>query len=206
MVLSISAVSVIVTLPTSAARSITFPGPASELTSPNGLYTIKNVDQPVGNGNEWNHNLFFKKKGQRKESILNPNNRVLSDAPGECSYNRSAEILWSPNSNAFALNDWMGSNVASAYLYHVRDLSHPIDLADKVYDALKDKRDQSAIANSDHVYTFANKWIGPTVLEIKEAGHGSGIAFTFYYHFDLRTNSCKFIKRLPDEDTQRDAN
>jgi hypothetical protein len=38
-------------------------------------------------------------------------------------------IVFSINS-AFALNDWMGSNVASVHLYRVRGLSHPIDLGD----------------------------------------------------------------------------
>jgi hypothetical protein len=199
------AILVIPAVAASAAHSITFPGNTSELYSPNGLYIIKNVDQPLSNGTQWNHNLLFKTKGQKEQIILNPHNRVLSNVPGACSYDRTVDILWSPDSSAFAFNDWIGSNVASAYLYRVHDLSHPIDLGDTVYGAVKGKRDQLAISKSDHIYSFANRWISPTVLEIKETGHASGIAFTFYFRLNLRSKSCKLIRRLPEEDTNRDA-
>lgn len=120
--------------------------------------------------------------------------------PGEGTYSRSVDILWAPDSSAFALTNWAGSNVASVYLYSVRDVTHPIDLGGKLWSALKTKSDKSSIAKSDHVYMFASKWKSATELEVKEAGHGPGVAFTFYYSWDLRKNSCKFIKRLSEED------
>src|SRR5271170_381672 len=54
-----------------AADSVTFPGNPSEVKSPNGLYTIKNFDYPIGNVNYPNHILFFLRKGQKKGLALN---------------------------------------------------------------------------------------------------------------------------------------
>jgi len=189
-------------VPAWTAYSVTFPGEVSQLKSPNGLYTIKNVDLPLRNQNDSNHILFFLRKGQKKGVALNLH-RQFADAPGVGTYSRSVDILWSPDSSAFVLNDWAGSNVASVYLYRVLDLTHPMDLGDKLWSALRNKRDKDSIAKSDHVYMFASKWISATVLEIKEAGHGAGVAFTFYYLWDLRKNSCKLTKRLSEEDVSR---
>jgi type IV secretory pathway protease TraF len=197
--LFVSILSLTVAVAAFAKTSICFPGGVSDLTSPNGLYTIKNVDQPVGSGNQPKHLLLFLRQGEQKKIALNPH-RLYADAPVVASYDRCVDILWSPDSSAFVLNDWMGSNVASVYLYQVRDLRHPIDIGDKLFGALKDQQDKRSIAKSDHVYMFASKWISATVLEIKEAGHGPGVAFTFYYLWDLRKNSCKFIKRMSKED------
>jgi len=175
-----------------AADSVTFPGNPSEVKSPNGLYTIKNFDYPIGNVNYPNHILFFLRKGQKKGLALNVR-QLIWRTPGVGTYNRNVQILWSPDSSAFLLNDWMGSNVAAVYLYRVRDLKHPVDLGDKC--CLADKEDVRRISKSDHIYTYATKWISATAIEIKETGHGSGGPFTFYFLRDLRKNFCKLIKR-----------
>ena len=181
----------------SAAGSVTFPGKISEAKSPNGLYTIKNFDYPEGNINYPNHVLFFLRKGQEKGLALNVR-QLLLHVPGVGTYNRIAQILWSPDSSAFLLNDWEGSNIASLYLYRVRDLKHPVNLADKC--GVQEARDVRRIVKSDHVYTYASKWISATAIEIKVTGHGSGGPFTFYFLLDLRKNSCKLIKREWKED------
>lgn len=185
------------TVVASAADSVTFPGKISETKSPNGLYTIKNFDYPEGNINYPNHILFFLWKGQKKRLALNVH-QLLWHVPGVGTYNRIAQILWSPDSSAFVLNDWEGSNVASLYLYRVRDLKHPVNLADKC--GVEDSRDVRRILKCDHVYTYASKWISATAIEIKQTGHGSGGPFTFYFLLNLRTNSCKLIKREWKED------
>jgi len=190
---------------TCATNSATFPGRLTELKSPNGLYTIKNVDKPFGSGKTESHILYFLRTGQEKPLALNIH-RLYESELTMGSYNRSVEVLWSPNSKAFALTDWAGSNIASAYLYRVNDLKHPTDFGDRLSRLVRSETDKNSTAKSDHFYTFASKWSSPTTLEIKESGHGPDEAFTLYYSWDLGTDSIKLTKKVAKEDLSSDVN
>jgi hypothetical protein len=176
-------------IPASAANAVNFPGKTSEIKSPDGLYTIKNVDQPYKGGEIPRHVLLFLRKGQNSGiEILN--------------YLRNVDVLWSPDSTSFVVNYWFGSNGASASLYRVNDLKHPIEIGDRLSKALSKNEDKLNISKIDHFYLFANKCINANQLEIKEAGHGeSGPGATVYVVLDLQRNSCKVIKRVAKEDT-----
>jgi hypothetical protein len=175
-----------------AANSVNFPGHTSEIDSPDGVFTIKNVDKPVGSGNEGNHHLSFVKKGQKQGLAFK-------------SYFRNVDILWSPDSSAFVLNDWATSSSAQPYLYRVSNPSHPIDIGSKFSSAVKDKTDKHSLDNSGHVYIFASKWISPKSLEIKATGYdGPDREFTLTYSWDLQDSFTR-VKRVSKVDQSRDV-
>src|SRR2546423_7329772 len=70
-----------------------FPGRRSELPSPDGRYTLVNVD----NGRQNFHSISLKEKSTGTV-------RKITD------YGRSAAVVWAPNSKRFALNDYAGSD------------------------------------------------------------------------------------------------
>jgi hypothetical protein len=80
------------------ARS--FPGPKSELTSPNGRYVIQNVDH----NEDYQHFLFLKDKTSGKSRQV-------------YGYGRDASVVWSPDSRHFALNDGAGSDYTETKIF-----------------------------------------------------------------------------------------
>lgn len=192
---SVIAATILTTPALAATDSINFPGPKSELKSPNGLYAIKNIDDPRFDRElvcqNYSSHLVFLKKGQKKQVPFKK-------------YFRNVDILWSPDSSAFVLNDWIGSNVAESYLYRVTRLTQPIDIGSKLI--LTNENDKHSVAEAAKfgaVYTFVSRWKDPTSLEIKLAGHSIGRGFTLTYSWDLK-NSYKLIKRESEENLTSD--
>lgn len=178
-----SALSLIATASPKAETTATFPGKISEIKSPNGFYTIKNFD-PAPTG-EIIHRLYLLRRDQRKPILLR-------------SYDRDVDILWSPDSSAFVVNDWIGSNITNPYLYYVNNTSHPIEITSKLFAALKGGPDRYSLNNSDHLYVFATRWRTPTSLEIKVTGHGPQGAFTIFYVWNLK-RSFQRVGRMSKE-------
>lgn len=190
------------TVPATFARdSVNFPGALSEIKSPNGQYTIKSVDRPVGAYNIPkhkyddekvidNHYLLFLGKEQKKKIAI-------------CTFDRNVDVLWAPDSSAFVVNDWVGSNVATPYFYRVDDLGNPVDIGSKFVDAIADKRDKHSLSNAGCLYIFASRWISSRGLEIKAAGH-NGEPFTLTCIWDLQ-DKFQSLKRKSKEDLSSDV-
>lgn len=166
-----------------------FPGESTEAKSPNGLYTIKNVDKTIGNipsekytirhGEVDKHHLIFIWNLQKKTAVLR-------------SYLRDTDVLWSPDSKAFIVNDYVGSNMTIPFLYWVKDLHHPANIGAKFTDTLKNKDDKSKVAHSLHLHILATRWLSPNCVEIKCSGNSkettgrSYIPFTLTYRWNLK--------------------
>lgn len=189
-----------------STNAVRFPGPVSELKSPNGLYTVKNIDKSIGNipenkylvlpGKDTNidrHYLLFLQK-DRKETV------VLK------SYCRDVDILWSPDSSAFIVNDYVGSNLTIPYLFRVNDLPHPVDVGAKFIDSIKEQADKSSLARSIYTHIIVARWTGSHSVEIKAIGNSTSPGgktyspFTLIYSWNLE-NTFNRIKRLPQSDS-----
>jgi hypothetical protein len=133
-------------------------------------------------------------------------------SPRHNAYDRWVNILWSPDSSGFVLNDWYGDDQADAYLYRVNDLAHPTDIGDRLQHSMTDKLDKQSIEDNYavHTYVFASRWVSPKVAEVKIAGdyfskpdcHGHFRSFTVYYLWDLQNKTFKRIKRVPEFDVE----
>jgi len=183
-----------------ADRVVTFPGKVPA-RSPNRLYAVESVEERVSYQAYPKHLLYFVALHQKKKVPL----KLCST--GANFYERSVDVLWAPDSNAFVVNDWYGSNVADAYLYFVNDLAHPIDIGAQLKRAVKDKEDQISIENTKavHTYVVASKWIDATKVAVRIAGDYTSSPnfkrelreFTIYFLWNSRTNSSERIKRVP---------
>jgi len=192
--------------------AIGFPGKINHISSPDCLYEIINVDQSIGNlppnkygslsstpdvaHSDGHYLLFIRKDKKTKVAFF--------------SYMRDADILWSPDSKAFIVNDYVGSDTTLTYLYRVNDLGHPIDLSAKFIDSITNKSDKSSIMSSIYVHIFGAHWLSPNSIEIKTIGNskdGTGYykPFTLVYDWDLEKKSFCRIKRLATEECSSDV-
>jgi hypothetical protein len=191
-------------------NAVRFPGRVSELKSPNGLYSVRNIDKSIGNipknkysllaGNDTTidgHYLLFLQKNRKETVVLK-------------SYCRDVDILWSPDSSAFIVNDYVGSNLTVPYLYRVHDLSHPVDVGAKFIDSLKEPADKSNLAGSIYTHIIAARWTGSHSVEIKAVGNSPSPGgktyspFTLIYSWNLE-NTFNRIKSAPQSDFSSDV-
>jgi hypothetical protein len=106
-------------------------------------------------------------------------------------FNHFVEVLWSPDSSAFIVNDWSpgpGSYIDS-YLYHVNDPAHPLDIGDKLQGLIKDKENKMVFSGDLPIglSIYALEWLNSKSVEM----HING-AFKLTYIWDLK-NSLKRI-------------
>jgi len=124
-----------------------FPGNKSELTSPDRHWTLQNVDRDQ----EPHHSILLKDNTTGKTRKI-------------CDYNRSATVIWSPDSRHFALNDNAGSNYAEASIVAVDEAGPMI----KLQDAILNKNNA---AEGGHEYFGAVRWLDARRLVIHNWGH-----------------------------------
>jgi hypothetical protein len=116
-----------IAVPASARDTSHSISPFSEIRSPNRLYAIQHVEyfpDKRATPAETPHHLFFRRNGQKRLPLKLP-------STGGNFYNTSVDVVWSPGSHAFVVNDWLASYVV-AYLYDVNDLAHPIDIGKQI--------------------------------------------------------------------------
>ena len=82
-------------------------------------------------------------------------------------FNRSADILWSPSGNRFAVTDWGGSDFSEVWVIESRNPTNQVNAED----CLPYKVVQEAKKNH-HLYFEAKKWISEDRLIIRAWGHG----------------------------------
>jgi hypothetical protein len=168
----------------------------SELRSPNRLFAIQHIDYLDKNAapQQTPHHLFFQRKGQKRLPL-----KLLST--GGNFYNTSIDVLWSPDSNAFVVNDWLASYVV-AYLYDVNDLAHPIDIGNEIRKKVKSKMVQQALVANVSRLVYATRWRNSCTVEVQihatSLAHGSInlplIEFDSSYLWDFRNNEVTQIR------------
>ena|SRR5271168_3195972 len=93
--------------------NITFPS-QSKAASPNGRYVVVGVDSPE----EPHHTIFLEdRRLQTRRKLLN--------------YERSADILWNPNSKSLALTDHGGSDFSLCSVIAVDPAAPSIQVMDE---------------------------------------------------------------------------
>jgi hypothetical protein len=98
-------------------------------------------------------------------------------------YSRSLAVGWSPDSQAFFVNDEYVSNLADAWIYWV-DLKAPVSLNDAILAADPEAKAMAA----DHAYFLAGAWLTARKLRVEYCGHGGkspGRQFDFIYEASL---------------------
>jgi hypothetical protein len=147
-----------------------FPGPKSEVRSADGRYSVKNIlDEHAQRAY-----LVLIDRGSGKQ-------RKVRD------YARHVEVLWSPASDAFVVNDFEGSDSTRPILYSLPLSSSQTDLLEKLTEFLRTRGEEKLVRVNGHVYLTVQRWINPEELLCRlqaygEASpHGSGFEGRYVY-------------------------
>lgn len=138
------------------AQNVSFPGTRSESKSPDGRFVIKNSDSDV---EDPAHNLML---------IDTRNGSVITIYK----YGRGVDILWSPRSDAFVINDHEGSNVSHPILFRAPWSTNYTDLRDKLIDFLRSSNQAKSALENHHVYFTVQRWLSENEVLCQVTGYG----------------------------------
>ena len=154
------------------AQNVSFPGARSESKSPDGRFVIKNSDSDV---EDPAHALTLA-DGRNGSSI-----KIYR-------YGRSVDILWSPTSDSFVINDHEGSNVSHAILFREPWSTKYIDLREKLIDFLRSRNQAKSTLENHHVYFTAQRWLSKNEVLCQVTGYGdvdpNGFTRRYVYKLD----------------------
>jgi hypothetical protein len=147
----------VVTIHGANAQKASFPGRRSEVTSLNGRYMIRNSDNLKENPA---HTL------------------TLVDAKGGPAikiyqYARGADVLWSPASDAFIINDYEGSNSTRPVLYEVPWTGTKTDILVELTNFLRSRGGEKIVFGNDHLYFTARRWLNKREVLCRLDGYGT---------------------------------
>ncbi len=151
-------------------KKVSFPGPESEARSPDGRYSIKNM---LYDNAQRAYLLFVDRTSGKQHKIHD--------------YARHVEVLWSPASDAFVVNDFEGSDSTRPILYSVPTTGTDTDLLQKLTDFLRARREEKLVLGNGHVYLTVQRWINPEELLCllqaygEASPHGSGFEGRYVY-------------------------
>ena len=154
-----------------SAQKVSFPGPKSETRSPDGRYAIRNVDDEEA---QPPHSLTLIDSSSGKQYKIRD-------------YGRHVEVLWSPASDAFIVNDFEGSDSTRPILYPLPWRDEEIDLLKELTDFLRTRGEEKLVLQNDHVYLSVNRWLNSreVLCRLEAYGeaspHGSGFEGNYVY-------------------------
>jgi hypothetical protein len=156
--------------------------------SPDRKYVIHN-DHSFLDSEHPNHNVVSLKVGGEKTG-----KQFLT-------FERCVDVLWAPDSSAFVVNNWVGSDLCETSLYRVNEIGKPINLREELMKTLHDPSFEKQVADSDHIYFVVNNWISPTKLVLTVMGYGANPGFERLYYYDL--NGASQLVKIKDYDAEK---
>lgn len=120
-----------------SAPSVSFPAAKSETESPGGRYVIRNSDSLSENPA---HTLTLVIEAKSASAI-----KVYQ-------YARSVDILWSPASDVFVINDYEGSDSTRPFLYDVPWTGTKTDILKEFSRFMRGRHKEKLVLKNDHVY------------------------------------------------------
>jgi len=143
----------------------------SDSWSPDGRFLLKNVDTPDDAGAPHNIYLTDMKSGVR--TIL-------------YSYARHAEILWSPASNAVAINDYDANDDAQCMVFPLLPSRGRIDLREQFLKSRRPDREKKPAADHrtyDRNYAHVLRWLDPRTVLVAFEGKSSSTNHRFLLEY-----------------------
>jgi hypothetical protein len=115
-----------------SAQNVSFPGAKSETKSPDGRYMIRNSDSMTENPA---HTLtLVESEGGSVVKVYQ--------------YRRSADVLWSPASDAFVINDYEGSDSTRPALYKVPWTGTKTDILEQLTAFLRSRHEENLFSTT----------------------------------------------------------
>jgi hypothetical protein len=168
----------------SAARSARLPGgdgnasfpQVSDSWSPDGRFVLKNVETPQNPRSP--HSIFLTDMRTGERAML-------------YSYARKADVLWSPGSNALAINDWDANDDAQCIVFVLVPRRAGVDLREEFLKSRQPDHDKKLVANRreyDRNYAHLVRWINAGALLFVIEGHSSSSKRNFRLEYEYRLN------------------
>jgi dipeptidyl aminopeptidase/acylaminoacyl peptidase len=153
------------------AQRVSFPGVKSETKSPDGRYLIRNTDDE-------------KQEPAHTLTLIDAKDGSTTKV---YSYPRGVDVLWSPTSRAFVVNDYEGSDASHPVLFTAPWTSQPIDLREKLVGFLHSGRGAKSVLDNHHVYFSAQRWLSGDEILCQVTGYGDvdPKGFTAQYVYKL---------------------
>jgi hypothetical protein len=148
-------------------QKVSFPGSRSETKSPDGRYTIQQADD----------------EKQEPAHTLTLIATKDGSATKIYSYGRHVEVLWSPTSSAFVVNDYEGSDVAHPVLFTAPWTDRPVDLREKLVDFLRSRGKGTSVEENHHLYFSAQRWLSINKILCQVSGYGDVNPKGFARHY-----------------------
>jgi hypothetical protein len=152
----ISTVLCTVMLGVASGQKVSFPGTKSETKSPDGRYVVRNLDD----------------EKQEPAHALTLIDTRDGSATKIYSYGRHVDVLWSPTSGAFVVNDYEGSDAAHPILFTAPWTDQAVDLREKLIDFLRSGSGARSVLNNHHVYFSARRWLSANEIICRVTGYG----------------------------------
>jgi hypothetical protein len=162
---------------------IQFPSKASAIAkSPDGKWSVS-CKSPADDQTESGHVLLLRNKRTSIELRR---------------FERSCDVLWSPDSSHLTLTDWLGSNLSDVLISPATNPTRG--------QSVRDLFPSAAIPEAElkgHCYFEATQWVDARHLRIRVFGHTDevrGHSFEHKYAFDLRSRGFEQDrKKLPNQ-------
>lgn len=154
-----------------SAQKVSFPGARSDAASPDGRFSIKNSDNDL---QDPAHSLTL--VDRQNGSVINI-----------YQYERGVDVLWSPASNAFVVNDHEGSNISHPVLFREPWSKDYTDLRKQLIVYLRSANEAKSALDNHHVYFTAQRWLSSKQILCELTGYGDANpkGFTKHYVYKL---------------------
>jgi len=158
----------ILTIPAQSQTSRNFPGPKSELASPDGRYVIQNVDPSQHDANRNSANCTTSLHNEEYDHFLFLKDKVTGKSRQIYQYGRGVSVVWSPDSGHLAINDYAGSDYTETSIFSVEAAVPKIDVQKELY-----AKGDVTLAG-DHEYFGVAYWIDNRRVVVHHWGYGNG--------------------------------
>jgi hypothetical protein len=151
--------------------------------SPDARFVLKNVNTPQA---ATPHSIFLTDMKTGERTIL-------------YAYERRADVLWSPASDALAINDWRGNGDSECLVFPLDPHAKRIDLREAFLKSQRPEREKELAADrADYARNYAHvlRWLDPRTLLFAVQGYSSDgqRRFLLVYRYTLG-ESFRLIQR-----------
>ena len=116
------------------------------------------------------------------------------------SYARKVDVLWSPASDALAINDWDANDEAQCIVFRLVPRQERIDLREEFVKSRRPDREKKLATDRrdyDHNYAHIIRWLNAKTLLFVVEGHSSDGKRTFLLEYEYKLgDSFRLRKRI----------
>ena len=146
----------------------------SDSWSPDGRFVVKNVDDPQDP--KAPHSIFLTDMQSGRRTLL-------------YSYPRKVDLMWSPDSDALAVNDWAANNESQCMVFVLAPVRARLDVREEFLKSHRPDQEKKLAADRldyDHNYAHLVRWLDSRTLLSVIEGHSADRKRHFLLVYEYR--------------------